>query len=216
MLARDSENRRYNLEFQISLAEADTHRLRYYLSLMDGSLLRPGEPFRRLPEIFSIFLVLGDPFGQGKPIYVFTRRTEDGLPLGDGTTAVYVDVTHQDTSTLLGRLTHDLCCINPDDMYFPELRKVTRYFKHNPQGVRRMGSMMEELRQAGQAEGLKKGELRGLRRGLRQGRKEGRSEEKRGIVARMLGLGKPLEDIAQCVGLSLAEVSALAKQLRGA
>ena len=192
VLAVDEENRCYNIEVQTDPADADPRRPRYYLSVIDSLVLRKGAPFSQLPEAFSIFLVAGDPFGAGKPIYVFTRRTEDGLPLGDGTTIVYVNVLNQDLSTELGRLAHDFCCSEPDDMFFPELREVTRHFKETPDGGHRMGSMIEALQ------------------------KKGEQEANRSTVARMLGLGMSLEIIAQCVGLPLDEVRHMAEQLRAA
>ena len=67
-----------------------------------------------------------------------------------------------------------------------------------------MGNMSEDLIKIGEEQGRE------------EGREQGRNEEKRGTVARMLNLGRTLEDIAQCVGLTLPEVRALAEQMRGA
>lgn len=197
VLAVDDENRRYNIEVQTDPSDADPRRPRYYLSVIDSTALKKGEPFSRLPEAYSIFLVAGDPVGAGKPLYVFTRRTQDGLPLGDGTTIVYVNVLKQDLSTELGRLAHDFCCSNPDDMFFPELRAATRHFKETPEGGGRMGSMIEALE--------KKGE------------QKGEQKANRNTVARLLDQGKlTLEEIAVGVGLPIEEVRVMAKQLRGA
>ena len=53
--------------------------------------------------------------------------------------------------------------------------------------------------------------------GLKEGKKKGRDESRRSIASRMLAAGKlTLEEIAEYVDLPLAEVNALAKQLRGA
>lgn len=35
--------------------------------------------------------------------------------------------------TPLGRLMHDFCCKNPDDMHYKELAEKTRYFKEKKQ-----------------------------------------------------------------------------------
>ena len=209
ILAEDEDGLLYNVEVQVDLKGANPRRPRYHLSAMDMSVKKPGKHFERLPEAFSIFLVAGDPFGAGKPIYVFTRRTEDGLPLGDGTTIIYVNVLMQDVETELGRLCHDFCCTNPDDMYFPELAAVTRHFKEDPEGASIMGNMSEDLFKAGKRQGMKEGERKGL--------KQGETKEKRSTATRLLAQGKlTLEEIAAGVDLTLTEVRALSEQLRGA
>ena len=177
----------------------------------DSGALKKGQAFSRLPEAYSIFLVPGDPFNPDnpRPLYVFTRRTEDGVPLGDGTTIIYVNVLYQDLNTELGRLCRDFCCSDPKDMYFSELRRAVRHIKETPDGERRMGSMIQELES--------KAEKRGAKKGREQGRKEGRTENQRSTVARMLAAGKlTLEEIAEYAALPLAEVRALAEQSRGA
>ena len=46
---------------------------------------------------------------------------------------------------------------------------------------------------------------------LDQGRQEGRTEERRGIVHVMLGMNKPIDEIAAITGLSEAEIMELRK-----
>ena len=137
------------------------------------------------------------------PDYVFTRRTEDGVPLGDGTTIIYVNVLYQDLRTELGRLCRDFCCSDPNDMYFPELKEIVTLIKTTPKGAERMSSIIAELES--------KAELRGELRG----REQGRRETIRDIVVHMLGLGQTSEDIARNLGLPQDEVRLMAERLRG-
>ena len=201
-LAVDDQGKRYNIEVQADLFGADPRRPRYHLSVIDSSLLKKGEPFSSLPEAYSIFLVPGDPFNpeNPRPLYVFTRRTEDGVPLGDGTTIIYVNVLYQDLNTELGKMCHDFCCSDPGRMYFPELRKAVSHIKTTPDGEKLMGSMIQELQSEAEE----------------RGREEGRRETNRDNVVRMLGLGMSLEIIAQSLALPQDEVRLMAEQLRGA
>ena len=213
VLAVDERGKLYNIEIQTGLPGANPRRPRYHLSMMDVNVKRPGKHFERLPEVFSIFIVAGDPFGAGRPLYVFTRRTEDGaISLGDGTTIIYANALLEDADTDLGKLMHDFRCPNPGDMYYPELAKAARYFKENPKGVRIMGSMMESLLKEGRRYGRQEGRQEGRLEGQLEGRREGRDEAQRSAVGRMLAAGKlGLEEIALYAGLSLDEVRAIAE-----
>ena len=185
-----------------STSGADPHRPRYHLCVIDLSALGKGESFLELPDAYSIFLVPGDPFNpkNPRPIYVFTRRTEDGVPLGDGTTIIYVNVLYQDLSTELGRMCRDFCCSDPDQMLIPELKEIVTLIKTTPEGEERMNSMIAELESKAE----------------KRAREHARQEMIHDNVARMLGLGMSLEIIAQCLGLPLPEVRLMARQQRGA
>ena len=119
---------------------------------------------------------------------------------------------------------HDLCCVNPNEMFFPELRAITRHFKANAEGVFAVKNMSEKIfedgRQVGREEGRQVGREEGRQEGREEGRQEGRQEGRREmireIVAHMQGLGKTLEEIAQSLALPQDEVRALADQARGA
>ena len=53
-------------------------RMRYYQSIIDVENLGRGESYRRMKESYIIFICLADPFGDGKPVYSFVTREEDG------------------------------------------------------------------------------------------------------------------------------------------
>lgn len=74
----------------------------------------------------------------------------------------------------------------------------TRYLKEDPEGVRKMCKIMEDMRN----ESLKEGIKRGMKEGMKKGMKES--------ALRMLEVGKyALEEIVNISGLSLEEVNQL-------
>jgi hypothetical protein len=83
--------------------------------------------------------------------------------------------------TPLGKLIHDFNCINADDMYYPVLAERTRYLKEDAKGVVTMCRVVEELA------------------------KEMLSE----AAVKIVDSGKmTLEEIAECIGLSVDELKA--------
>ncbi len=89
---------------------------------------------------------------------------------------------------------HDLLCRDAAEMYFDVLRKQVSQFKNSEEGRRKMCKAMEEL---------------GARREAR-GKREGKREAMLTMAKRLLANGKlMLKEIAECSGLSLAQVKKL-------
>ena len=53
---------------------------------------------------------------------------------------------YQDDSDI-GKLMHDFCCANPDEMKYKLLAEKTRYYKKDEEGVKKMSPVMEEFAQ---------------------------------------------------------------------
>lgn len=68
-VARDAEDRRYDVEIQNDGDAASPQRARYHSGLMDMHMLRPGQKFSELPESHVIFITEDDVLGHGLPIY---------------------------------------------------------------------------------------------------------------------------------------------------
>ena len=66
------------LEMQTVVRADEGLRMRYYQSIIDVENLGRGESYRRMKESYIIFICLADPFGDGKPVYSFVTREEDG------------------------------------------------------------------------------------------------------------------------------------------
>lgn len=87
-------------------------------------------------------------------------------------------------------------CPNADDMYFPRLAERVRYLKEDEEGQKEMSSYFEEQRRIAAEKAAEKAE----------------KEAQEGIALRLIRLGEvTLEKIADCTGLTLRRVRALAK-----
>ena len=67
--------------------------MRYYQSIVDISILNPGDLYNELRKSFVIFICNYDPFGRDRYIYTFENicREEPDLAFGDDTTKVVVN-----------------------------------------------------------------------------------------------------------------------------
>lgn len=187
--ANDDTGKDYDIEIQRSDKGAAPQRARYNSSVIDANALLAGQEYDRLPETYVIFITENDLIGLGKPIYHIDRTIrENGEQFGDGSHILYVNGEY-DGKNSIGKLMHDFRCKNPDDMNYKELADRTRYFKEDEEGRGVMCRAIEKMRE------------------------EERLEEKRETVLRMLEDDElSLEKIAQYSGLSLEEVTKLAKE----
>ena len=124
---------------------------------MDVENSYKGMDFDELPDIYVIFITEQDYYGRGKAIYRVRRTVEDDNSLyGDGSNILYVNGQYRD-DTDIGKLMHDFCCSNPDDMLIPMLAERTRYLKTDEKEVKHMCEQMERIRNEGEAKGIVKG-----------------------------------------------------------
>ena len=68
ILAKDSQGKIYNIELQRVVEKATPSRARYYNSLIDKEILKKGENYEELPELYVIFVTDGDYFEKGKQV----------------------------------------------------------------------------------------------------------------------------------------------------
>ena len=202
VFARDSKGREYDIEIQRADKGAEPKRARYNSALMDANALKSSDDFGRLRDTYVIFITENDVMGDGQDAYSYLRIEErSGKRLGDGTHIIYVNGATR-SATEIGRLVHDLLCRDAAKMYFDVLRKRVSQFKNSEEGRHYMCEAMERLRSEGKAEGIVYGEARGKR--------EGKRETMLATAKRLLANGKlMLKEIAECSGLSLAQVKKL-------
>lgn len=177
-LARDSEDRCYDIEVENISKRAKPKRARYHSGMIDMNTLESGQNFERLPETYVIWITEKDVLDGNQPIYHISRRireTEECFP--DGEHIVYVNSEIQD-DTELGRLMHDFHCKNPDDMYYDVLAERVRELKETPKGVTEMCKELEDLCEELKAEAKSEGRAEGRAEGRVEGRAEGRAEER--------------------------------------
>ena len=191
VFARDSKGREYDIEIQRADKGAEPRRTRYNSALMDANALKSGGDVGTLRDTYVIFITENDVMGGGCEVYEIDRtiRQMKGKGFGDGTHIVYVNGATR-SATEIGRLVHDLQCTKVTEMYFEVLRKQVSQFKNSEEGRHYMCEAMERIEA----------------RGKREGKRETMIE----TAKRLLANGKlMLKEIAECSGLSLAQVKKL-------
>ena len=186
VFARDSEGKEYDIEIQRADKGAEPRRARYNSALMDANALKSSDDFGKLRDTYVIFITENDVMKRGQDAYSYLRIEEhNGDRLNDGTHIIYVNGATQ-SATEIGRLVHDLLCRDAAKMYFDVLKKRVGDFKQTEEGRRTMCKAMEKIKA------------------------EGKRETMIATAKRLLANGKlVLKEIAQCTGLSLAQVKKL-------
>jgi len=195
VFARDSEGREYDIEIQRADKGAEPKRARYNSSLMDANALKSGEDFGKLRDTYVIIIAENDVLGGGKEVYRIDRTIRElaGKAFGDGTHIIYVNCTAKGDSAVC-KLIHDLLCHDSSEMYFDVLRKQVSELKNSEEGRQAMCKAMEKIK----ADGIVEGERKGKREAMIE------------TAKRLIANGKLLlKEIANCTGLSLAQVKKL-------
>ncbi len=202
VFARDSEGMEYDIEIQRSDHGAEPRRARYNSALMDANALDSGEDFGKLRDTYVIFITENDVMKRGQEVYSYLRTEEHcGDKLLDGTHIIYVNGATR-SETEIGKLVHDLRCRDAAEMYFDVLRIRVSQFKNSEEGRHYMCEVMERI------------EARGEARGKAEGKREGKRETMLATAKRLLANGKlMLKEIAECSGLSLAQVKKLQAEM---
>lgn len=186
VLATNSTGKKFNVEVQRADKGAGRKRARYNSSMMDANVLKKGEDFELLPDVYVIFITERDVIGKGKPLYHVERFIMESDELfDDGSHIVYVNGAYRD-DTPLGKLMHDFSCTQPSEMHYKILADRARYFKESKEGIAIMCKAMEDMRN----QTLKEGMIDVAKRLLEEGTLS-------------------VEKIAECVKLSVEEVIAL-------
>ena len=197
ILAEKADGTKFNVEVQNESSGAIPQRARYHMSLLDAKSLPKGEYFDKIPENYVIFITKEDVLKGLLPIYHIHRAIdENGSSFADGSHIIYVNAKiHNDTP--LGRLMHDFCCKNPDDMHYKKLAEKIRYFKEAKEGLDKMGDVMEKLIAKREKEAIKKTE----------------KEARISFAKEMLANNESIEKIVKYSKLSVKEVRALATKM---
>ena len=197
--AVDSKDTRYDIEFQKENSGASPYRARFNIALIDSNALKPGENHKLLENRKSvvIFITQKDYFKKNKPLYKFERvDSETGINFNDGTTIIYVNGSYKGIDTAIGRLIHDIICMNESEMFYKDFADRTHVVKLK-RGEGKM-SLLDDLFNEGKAEG----------------KTEGKAETETSIATELIKLGNmTLETIAAVCKMSLTSVQELAKSL---
>ena len=188
-VARDVEDKRYDVEVQQKNEGASPKRSRYHSGLVDMNTLEAGHDFDELPDSYVIFITRGDVLGLGLPVGHIDRKIEEvDQAFEDGSHIVYVNAAMQNEKTELGRLMHDFHCKDASEMYSEVLARRVRELKETEEGVYSMRQEMDEIYNEGMLLGEKKA--------------------KKATAISLAEMGLPVEQIAQGVRESVSIVQA--------
>ena len=208
ILAEKADGTKFNVEVQNADGGAIPQRARYHMSLLDAKSLHKSKYFDKIPDNYVIFITKNDVLEGNLPIYHIHRTIdENAKSFVDGSHIIYVNNKIQD-ETPLGKLMHDFCCKNPDEMHYKELADKARYFKCEEEGIDKMGDVMEKLIAKREKEAVEKANMKAASKTEKAVKKE-RVE----LAQTLLKENESLERTARLTKLSLKEVRKLADKL---
>lgn len=157
-------------------------RNRYYQSMIDSKLLPIGELYKNLPDMFSIWILPYDPFGDNRMVYtVKSIVTENNqIVYNDGVTKIFLYTKgkiggSQELKNLL-RFMENSIRDNAVDDELSEIMEIVDTIKSNPEERKRyMGLMgvIEYERRDAYEEGRESGYQSGHELGYQSGHEEG-------------------------------------------
>ena len=201
---KDGGGRSFDIEIQTSHFLNLGKRARYYQGLTDVDSVQSGMDYDVLKDSYVIFLCLGDPFGQGLPVYTFRYRADENnlILMDDGTVNIFFNARMyaKMKSQKMQAFCEYLFGQKTDTDFTDRLSVLVERLKLNPQ--RRHEYMTWEQ------------ELKHRERIVREeALEEGRTEERLETAKNLLEMKMLPEQIAKATRLSLAQVLKLQKQL---
>ena len=192
----------FNVEVQTSSKKNLPRRMRYYQSVIDMHILRPGVDYKELRKSYVIFICDYDPFEQGRYIYHFENRCGEDrdLTLGDDTYKVVVNTkgSRGDISDELKEMLGYLNGQKPEDEMTRLLEKAVNDVKESEERRHEYMVMMireMELREEAAEEGRKQGMAQGMAQGQNR---FARLTKKLVALSRLDDLTKAADDPAYC------------------
>ncbi len=183
--AQDVSGTIYDTEVQRKNEGDLPKRTRFYQSMIDSELLRPGtDGFNELNPVFIIFITPFDPFGKGRYRYTFSMKceAEPKIRLEDGATRIFLNTHGKDEENITPELKEllDLLEHTNEDREFhservKQLKENVRKIQNDEEVTMRYLHELEE-QTASRREGKEEGHEEGLEEGLTIGREEGRAD----------------------------------------
>ncbi len=182
--ALDEQGNVYDTEMQAEYRNDLVKRSRYYQSLIDSSLLKPGTlSFNELNNTCIIMITPFDLFGEGKFRYTFHPRCDESpeLPLRDGTVRIFLNTkgtNHDEVSPELVEFlryvekTDDPTASQSDSERIQKIHACVNRIKASEEiGVKYMQTWEEKIieREKALAEGIAIGEQQGIAIGEERG-----------------------------------------------
>ena len=176
--------------------------------MIDIDTLKTGELYTTLKESYVIFICIEDPFTCGFPCYTFENMCQEKheLCLDDKSYKVFYNISAYKkagdikTSALLEYLQN-----GKSSSRLTEKLNQLVYEAKNNQKWRLEYMTLEMIKTEKLHEGREQGIKQGIKQGLAQGAREKAMETAKNLKTAHI----PVQTIAECTGLSIAEVEAL-------
>ena len=134
---KDGGGRSFDIEIQTSHFLDLGKRARYYQGLTDVDSVQSGMDYDVLKDSYVIFLCLGDPFGQGLPVYTFRYRADENnlILMDDGTVNIFFNARMyaKMKSQKMQAFCEYLCGKKTDTDFTDRLSVLVERLKLNPQ-----------------------------------------------------------------------------------
>ena len=160
-------------------------RTRQYVANLTNSFILKGEGYGRMPRTVVVFFIPYDMMGKGRPYYVVRPKDEDGEIVDEDDIRIYVNWRYEGDDEY-GKVSHDLRCAEPGEMYYNEIRKRVEKIKDREGGTRMREDVFYRMK----------------REGFEEGREEGRKFERLVNARAMLASGIPSRQVADILNLS--------------
>lgn len=193
----------YDMEMQKSHKPDLLLRARYYQSTIDTDTLKAGDSYRKLTDVYIIFLCMFDPFSHGLPQYTVQRvfKEKPEAQCSNLVHEIYFNCTAYDqvNDTAEQRILKYIASGQAEDEFTGRLDMLVREARRNnlwKKDYMTLEMMKTEEREAGIAIGRDEGFETGMEQAARN----------------LLGIGLPESQIMQVTGLSEERIRQLAQQ----
>ena len=193
-----------------------SRRMLQYASMLNLHALEKGSEYGMAKEVFVVFIFDTDIVGDGRALYEYRMRMEDGTELMDANmTIIVANGAYRDTiESDISKLFSDLQESDPGKMKVPVLREAMERLKgRDSEMMSEYDRIMRSIRMDMKEEFLEEGKTIGLQEGKAAGLKEGLAEGRADIARNMIRESFPPERIAQLTGLSQDDVRRIAAEM---
>ena len=207
VLAKDAEEKLYNIEMQMSNDAHLIYRLRYYQASLDVATLDSGQSYAELPSSIIIFLCNTDALGYALPVYTLEKYCNELRRVVSDRTkhmvvnySLYEDIKDEELKAFC-RYCKTKIVSTP---LTQEVDDMIDAVKHIAKARKQYSFLFNRYPDHIQKE-IEKNREEGIEQGIEKGIEKGRIETARNMKAK----GYPISDISDISGLTQQEIERL-------
>ena len=189
-----------------------SRRMLQYASMLNLHALEKGSEYGMAKEVFVVFIFDTDIVGDGRALYEYRMRMEDGTELMDANmTIIVANGAYRDTiESDISKLFSDLQESDPGKMKVPVLREAMERLKgRDSEMMSEYDRIMRSIRMDMKEEFLEEGKTIGLQEGKAIGLEEGEAA----VARKMIKASMPFESIANPMHLSREDIRMIAAEM---